>query len=1175
MFLLRISGTAISGSRCWAAPPTAASRVSSDFRDGHLWFSVLGRPAYSSFTRVQRLSCCLWFSDFRDGHLWFSVLGRPAYNSFTRVQRLSCCLSCCLWLQISDYVPPQDFRDGHLWFSVLGRPAYSSFTRVQRLSCCLWSCCLWISGTATSGSLSWAALPTAALLVSSACPAACPADFRDGHLWFSVLGRPAYSSFTRVQRLSCCLSLLLCTMLTNIMFFGKGETFAKPPPVDILGFEVQFPLSWGQIIIAVESALIVFPVNLAIVQIFRYCGQRPKNEKRNEKGETEKKAKNSDNTDSSSLPSHSTASTASVQFETALDDDDIEVTVYNFSPTRKDSAQPVAANTGDDWLFHKVPYQNSGGSMEMVETTWIGHTDKNASQDQREKKKKGKTLLPWWCVFIAYILVFASCFLSAFFTMLYGFEYGRAKAEAWLITFLTSFFIDLLFTQPFKIVLLAVFFALILRRVDTEDEEVPAGQLEEDEIYMASDMENWSLPAGTEANPPGPEELAEARAQRFRELTVRSALKELLFYLLFISVLVIIANGPRDAMMYHQTRHLHSTFYTGGGNHSLQKATSYEKFWNFTKLALVPEMSPTKWYNGRTLQPDGFLSDHQSYIVGTVRFRQLRVKGDEQCTIQKPFLGLINNCDVEYGYFTNDERHYTEGWAGLANVTDDPIIYANYTEQEQPWLYHSPTLYDIPTSGRFATYYGGGYIAELTNTTPAALLATVQRLQSGGWIDQHTRAVFVQLTIFNPNTNLFSILELLTEFPPLGSSQARVEATTVRLYRFQTGWAKVVAAFQGVFVLFTLYFVFREFSRIMVLGRDYFRMFWNCLELSLALLSLAEIGILLYTLYLILGFNTPQRSTGATQDSYEKYRQAALWDQINTYVLGWLVCAATLKLLHLFRFNKHIVRGADTMKKASAPLTGFGIVSITVFCAFTMLFYLVVGTKLEGFASFPSALQTVLVIIQSASSYYVIAEASGVLGPLAYFALLALFQWVMLLMFVAILDDAYHEAMAEQKGGKTENEKVADMMIARVRAAARAVASCGRAESRRSTYEVRRRPTEQELLDIFTGPELIRMVEEKGGSGQSFEFVIKDEQGKGEPNEENAPDALNITGMSASGEAPLGYSPGMSASGEASLGYSPVLLSDEEIADVLAGPGRLRLRPSGDPQAAPVLEFLF
>lgn len=45
-------------------------------------------------------------------------------------------------------------------------------------------------------------------------------DFRDGHIWFSVISRPPTSTFTCVQRVSCCFSLLLCTMLTSIMFWG-------------------------------------------------------------------------------------------------------------------------------------------------------------------------------------------------------------------------------------------------------------------------------------------------------------------------------------------------------------------------------------------------------------------------------------------------------------------------------------------------------------------------------------------------------------------------------------------------------------------------------------------------------------------------------------------------------------------------------------------------------------------------------------------------------------------------------------------------------------------------------------------------------------------------------------------------------------------------------------------
>ncbi|XP_055505044.1 polycystic kidney disease protein 1-like 2 [Leucoraja erinacea] len=44
----------------------------------------------------------------------------------------------------------------------------------------------------------------------------------DQHIWFSVVERPSRSPFTRVQRVSCCFSLLLGSMLTNIMFWGTS-----------------------------------------------------------------------------------------------------------------------------------------------------------------------------------------------------------------------------------------------------------------------------------------------------------------------------------------------------------------------------------------------------------------------------------------------------------------------------------------------------------------------------------------------------------------------------------------------------------------------------------------------------------------------------------------------------------------------------------------------------------------------------------------------------------------------------------------------------------------------------------------------------------------------------------------------------------------------------------------
>ncbi|KAJ7334469.1 hypothetical protein OS493_014786 [Desmophyllum pertusum] len=92
-------------------------------------------------------------------------------------------------------------------------------------------------------------------------------EFGDGHLWFSVATRPPRKRFTRVQRLSCCLSLLLTTMLASAMFYEYVPGHSQEQGSLKLG---RLVLNLRQLVIAVESLLVVIPVNLLIVGIFSH-----------------------------------------------------------------------------------------------------------------------------------------------------------------------------------------------------------------------------------------------------------------------------------------------------------------------------------------------------------------------------------------------------------------------------------------------------------------------------------------------------------------------------------------------------------------------------------------------------------------------------------------------------------------------------------------------------------------------------------------------------------------------------------------------------------------------------------------------------------------------------------------------------------------------------------------
>ena len=85
----------------------------------------------------------------------------------------------------------------------------------------------------------------------------------DGHLWISVFAKPPQSPFTRTQRLSCCMSVVFLAMVTNAMFYDFGQkardTFQIGP----------LTMSWTQVKIGIQSALIALPVNVFILTVFR------------------------------------------------------------------------------------------------------------------------------------------------------------------------------------------------------------------------------------------------------------------------------------------------------------------------------------------------------------------------------------------------------------------------------------------------------------------------------------------------------------------------------------------------------------------------------------------------------------------------------------------------------------------------------------------------------------------------------------------------------------------------------------------------------------------------------------------------------------------------------------------------------------------------------------------
>ncbi|CAN0348497.1 unnamed protein product [Lampetra fluviatilis] len=92
-------------------------------------------------------------------------------------------------------------------------------------------------------------------------------NYAEGHLWSSIFFRPSKNNFSRVERLSSCVSLLFLMMLVNAMWFETDKGQASTPHIG--------PFTYGELFVMIASALMEVPISILIVQIFRRTGNKP------------------------------------------------------------------------------------------------------------------------------------------------------------------------------------------------------------------------------------------------------------------------------------------------------------------------------------------------------------------------------------------------------------------------------------------------------------------------------------------------------------------------------------------------------------------------------------------------------------------------------------------------------------------------------------------------------------------------------------------------------------------------------------------------------------------------------------------------------------------------------------------------------------------------------------
>ncbi|KAI4534073.1 hypothetical protein MG293_014933 [Ovis ammon polii] len=866
--------------------------------------------------------------------------------------------------------------------------------------------------------------------------------FKDGHIWCSIFSSSAWSNFTRVQRVSCCFSLLLCTMLTSIMFWGVPKDPAEQK-MD-LG---QIEFTWQEVMIGLESSLLMFPINLLIVQIFRNTRPRVAKEQNAGKwdGQHLSLAPSPQPMEDGLLTPEAVTKAVHILFR--LDDlqdlwrlvsslfkalkvpppllgwdsmnsmninqllalmEDV-ICQHNkagqvFSEEVSQTGAPLTLTLGSVQVKEDMqrPRPTEGPSdawknsafrqclylqLEHLEQELLLLEPQGSSQSQSHSRALGQlqtlkgclvaqagTLppahssslqasklprgLPWWCVLVGWLLVAVTSGVAAFFTMLYGLHYGRTSSLKWLISMAVSFVESVFVTQPLKVLGFAAFFALVLKRVEDEEEPVVPllGHLsgpDPSALFRARRNSRKDI-----YQPPLASDIEKMKTMHLKEQKAFALIREILAYLGFLWMLLLVAYGQRDPSAYHFNRHLEHSFTQG-----FSTVLSFQQFFTWANTTLVSNL-----YS----HYPGFVTDGNAKLVGSAQIRQVRVQ-ESSCLLGPQLQAFLDRCHAPYSLDVEDLSDYGEGW--------NASVLNNSNDFSQAWRYQSQSQRrGYPLWGKLTMYRGGGYVVPL-GTDRQSASRTLQYLFDNTWLDSLTRAVFVEFTVYNANVNLFCIVTLTLETSALGTFFAHAHLQSLHLYPFTDGWHPFVVAAEIVYFLFLLYYMVVQGNLLRKQKWCYFHSKWNILELAIILASWSALAVFVKRAVLVERDLQRYRKHGEEVISFS---ETAAADAALGYILAFLVLLSTVKLWHLFRLNPKMNMITSALHRAWGDISGFIVVILIMLLAYSIAvldYSPVLGSLLIGscivfvtFVVLNLFISVILVAFNEEQKYYQLSE---------------------------------------------------------------------------------------------------------------------------------------------------------------------------------------------------------
>nr|KAF6441861.1 polycystin 1, transient receptor potential channel interacting [Rousettus aegyptiacus] len=467
----------------------------------------------------------------------------------------------------------------------------------------------------------------------------------------------------------------------------------------------------------------------------------------------------------------------------------------------------------------------------------------------------------------------------------------------------------------------------------------------------------------------------------------------LLVYMLFLLVTLLANYG--DASCHSHAYRLQSAIRQELDSRAFLAITRSDEFWPWMSHVLLP------YVHGNLSSPE----------LGPPRLRQVRLQ--EALCPDPPGTG-VHVCSATSGGFSTSD--YGIGWGSAVH------------NSSKTWAYSTPDLLGVWYWGYCAVYDSGGYVQELGLSLEESR-AQLGFLQLHNWIDNRSRAVFVELTRYSPAVGLHAAVTLRLEFPVAGRAVAALSIRPFALRRLSAGLSLQLLTTVSL-LLFALYFSLAEVRAWRREGRArlarpgaWARWLLVALTAAAAVVRLAQLGAA-DSQWTHFVRRRPRRFTS--------FEQVAQLSAAARGLAASLLFLLLVKAAQQLRFVRQWSVFGKTLCRALPELLGAALGLVVLAVAYVQLAVLLVSSCVD---SLQSAAQAFWVLCPGAGGPALCPAESWRLSPLLCTGLWVLRLWGALRLGAAVLRWRYHTLRGElyRPAWEPQDYEMVELLLRRLR----------------------------------------------------------------------------------------------------------------------------------------------